>query len=136
MAQAILIISDGPNESLRRALEAKGFNVTAAAHTEDSYRQIVETPIDLVVIDLEEAINGIDLVKRIRSTPDLRQVKILTVAEWGTGQATLALSHGADALERKQFDSDHLVRTVKELLRAGRAMTARASRANGDSEES
>ena len=135
MAQAILIISDEPNGSLRGALEAKGFNVTTA-NTEDSYRQIVETPIDLVVIDLDEAITGIDLVKRIRSTPDLGRVKILTIAEWGTGQATLALSHGADALERKQFDPDHLVTTVKELLRAGRAMTARATRANGDSEES
>ena len=136
MAQAILIISDEPNESLRRALEAKGFNVRATANTEDSYRQIVETQIDLVVIDLENAIAGPELVKRIRSTPDVERVKILTVAEWGTGQATLALSHGGDALERKPFESGHLVAAVQKLLRARKALRARANMSNGDSEES
>ena len=135
MAQGILIISDEPNEFLRRTLEARGFNVTVTEPTGDGYQRIVEPQIELVVIDLKKAIVGTDLVKRIRSAPDLNRVKILTITEWGTGQASLALSQGVDGLELKPIDSARLIGTVEKLLREDMVMTARATTANQDTDE-
>jgi len=59
----------------------------------------------------------------------------LTVAQWGTGQATIALAQGADAFEPKPVEADRLVDAIERLLRPGMVMTARASATNGDLEQ-
>jgi len=127
MTPRILIISDDePNGSLHRALVAKGFDVTIAADAEAGYRQIVEAEFDLLVVNLARPISGANLIKRIRATGALNRLKILTIAEWGTGLATIALSEGADGYEPGPLDSDRVVAAIEEMLGPGIAMTASA----------
>ncbi|HJZ79244.1 MAG TPA: response regulator, partial [Pyrinomonadaceae bacterium] len=118
MTQRILIVSDDePTESLRRALEAKGFIVTIASDASDGYRQITERRFELVVVNLLTAIDGAGLIRKIRSSPGVGELKVLTIAEWGTGQATLALTQGADRFEPTPIDSNRVVKAVETLLR-------------------
>lgn len=137
MKQRILIISDDQtSESLRRGLEGMGFEVTLTENADDGYRQLVATPFEMVLVNLDRATTGAGLIKRIRTNPDLGQLRVMTIAEWGTGQATIALAQGADAFEPKPIEAGRLAEAVKRLLRPIRVMRARASATNGDLEES
>jgi DNA-binding response OmpR family regulator len=137
MKQRILIISDErTGESLRRVLDEMGFEVTLTENAEDGYRQLVGARFHLALVSLDSAITGAGLIKRIRATPKLSQLRVMTIAEWGTGQATIALAQGADAFEPKPIEADRLAEAVENLLRPDMVMTARASATNGDLEES
>ena len=50
------------------------------------YRLMVEAWFDLVVVNLDSAVTGADLIKRIRANPDLGQLRVLTIAAWGTAR--------------------------------------------------
>jgi DNA-binding response OmpR family regulator len=128
MTERILIVSDDePSQSLRPALEAEGFGVAVSGEADDGYRQLLGSQFDLVILDLARAITGVGLIKRIRSNPSLSRLLVLTIAEWGTGQATIALSQGADGFEPKPADAAELVAAVEKLLRPRMVMTAKAS---------
>lgn len=101
---------------MRGALEERGFRVTAVPDYEGAYRQLLESRFDLVVIDLVEAVDGVEFIKRVRATPNLTQPLLLVIAEWGTGGATLALSQRADAYEPKPLDAPRLLASVERLL--------------------
>ena len=117
MNQRILIISDDPtSESLRRALDERGFDVTLTEDANDGYRQILDATFDLVLVNLDSAITGAGLIKRIRSNGSLGQLRIMTVAEWGTGQATMALAQGVDAFEAKPVEARRLIEAIARLL--------------------
>jgi DNA-binding response OmpR family regulator len=117
MKQRILIISDDRStEPLRRALAERGFEVMLTEDANDGYRQIQDVRFDLVLVNLESAITGAGLIKRIRSHSSLNQLRVMTVAEWGTGQATMALAQGVDAFEPKPVETGHLVETIERLL--------------------
>jgi DNA-binding response OmpR family regulator len=116
-SQRILIVTDDAQfELMRGALEARGFAVTAAPNYESAYRQLLEAQFDLVVIDLVEAVDGVEFIKRVRATSNLTQPLMLVIAEWGTGSAALALTQGADAYEPKPIDAARLVDSVERLL--------------------
>ena len=122
MSERILIVSDHPVDEFSCALGAKGFETTLAADAAEGYRQMAEMQFDVVVVNL--ATGGADLIKRIRSNSELAALKVLTIAEWGTGEGTLALSLGADGFEPAPIDSGRLANAIEKLLRPGMAMTA------------
>ena len=136
MAERILIIADDddPNRSLSAPLEERGFEVVISESANDGYRQLIESRFDLVIINLDRPITGVSLVKRIRLNSKLNRLIVLTIAEWGSGQPTLALAQGADAFEPKPTSADRLIGAVEKLLRPSMAMTANAS-ADGEVEE-
>jgi len=136
MNERIMIISDDePNASLQRALDGHGFTVTVAAEASDAYERLSQTHFDLVIVNLNRPITGVSLIKRIRSNSALRRLMVLTIAEWGTGQPTMALAQGADGFEPAPIDAGRLVAAVEKLLRTNMVMTAAASSANAESEE-
>jgi DNA-binding response OmpR family regulator len=124
--QRILIVPyDAQFESMRGALAARGFVVTAATDYDSAYRQLLDARFDLLVIDLVEAVAGVEFIKRVQGTTNLTQPLLLVIAEWGTGGATLALSQGANAYEPKPVDAAQLVDSVERLL-GTKALSARA----------
>lgn len=115
--QRILVITDdAQSESMRGALEARGFAVTATPDYESAYRQLLDARFALVVIDLVEVAEGVEFIKRVRATTNLTQPLLLLIAEWGQGGSTLALTHGADAYEPTPIDAARLVDAVERLL--------------------
>ena len=112
----LLVTDDGQSGTIRGALGARGFAVTAAPDYESAYRQLLEARFALVVIDLVEAVAGVEFIKRVQGTTNLTQPLLLVIAEWGTGGATLALSQSADAYEPKPVDAAQLVDSVERLL--------------------
>ena len=91
----ILVVEDG----------ARGFELALS-----------ERP-DLIITDYwMPAADGVDLVRRVRSTPELAATPILVTTGFGTGSASLSLAQGADAFEPKPLDPDSLRETVRRLL--------------------
>ena len=133
MTQQILIISDDEGrEFLRHALIGRGLKVTIETDADAGYDILTKGHFDLVIASLSDASTAIDLIQRIRSHEKLRKLLILTVAEWGTGQATLALTQGSDGFEPKPIDTDRLMEAVEKFLRPGLAMSAKASNGEAD----
>src|SRR6266545_3161607 len=116
-SQRILLLSDGaPSRVIHGALEERGFLVTNAGDRRAAYDSLLESPFVLVVVDLAKAEYGAEFLGRLRATPKLSKTFVLTLAEWGTGQPTLALSQGADAYEPKPIDATRLISAVERLL--------------------
>ena len=133
--QRILIVSDeAPSRVIRGALEERGFSVTNAGDRRTAYASLLEAPFDLVVVDLAQPDYGAEFVGRVRATPTLSKTFVLTLAEWGSGQPTLALSQGADAYEPKPVDAPRLVSAVERLLFQEKAKTAAAANSADESE--
>jgi DNA-binding response OmpR family regulator len=117
-SQQILFVSDdAPSISMRVALEQRGFAVVFAQDFDAAYRRLHDSAYDLVILDVARATTGIEFVKHLRGTSKLSQTFVLTIADWGTGQATLALTAGANAYEPKPVSPERLVAAVERLLR-------------------
>jgi DNA-binding response OmpR family regulator len=132
-SKKILIVSDHPEDEFTRArLEQRGFGVESEQDFANAYRRLDASAFDLVIVDATLATSGVEFVKRLRATPKLNKIFVLTIADWGTGQATLALTAGADAYEPKQLSPERLIAAVERLLRQRVAKTAVATKVMGN----
>lgn len=132
MKGRILIVSDGAlNTATSAALTERGFDLTAAENADETREQLTVGQFDLVVIDLNDPIESARIVKWIRADETFRKVPILTIAEWGSGAATMALAQGADAFEAAPIDSQRFVAAVERLLPKA-VLMAKAGGPNGD----
>jgi two-component system alkaline phosphatase synthesis response regulator PhoP len=117
-SQRILIVSDNADFP-RAALEQRGFAVTIANDCDTALEKLPGTSFDLLIVDFASARDGIELIRRVRATPQLAGILILIMAEWGTGEPTLALSAGADAYEPNEaasIDPSRLITSIERLL--------------------
>jgi len=117
-SQRILIVSDNADFP-RAALEQRGFAVTIANDRDRAFKNLLEAPFNLLIVDFASAREGIELIKHVRATPQLTGILILIMAEWGTGEPTLALSAGADAYEPNEaasIDPSRLITSIERLL--------------------
>ena len=115
------------SESLLSNLRDDDFEVCAIQSTANDFAQLTAAAPDLLVLDYSHAEEAMDLVRRVGETSELNKTLLLVVAEWGSGQAALGLSHGADAFEPKPIDATRLIATVNRLLRPRLVMAANAS---------
>lgn len=116
--QRILIASDKADFP-RAALAQRGFAVTIANDFDMAFAKLLGAPFDLLIVDFAPARGGIEFIKRVRATPQLTGILILVMAEWGTGEPTLALSAGADAYEPSETTSmnpSRLITSIERLL--------------------
>ena len=121
----MFITDSAPDGMLIAALEEHGFAVAIETQSAGVIEASL-TPPDLIVLDVLDAYEGLERLKKIGARPDLKTAPVLVLAEWGTGQATLALANGADAFEPKPIDSTRLIAAVETFLRPRLVMTAAA----------
>jgi DNA-binding response OmpR family regulator len=121
-ATRILIITDrsGRQDATHQALARLDFEAVAAPNFAEAYTRLLNSTFELIVIEsAPPARNSVEFIKRVRATPQLAGILILIIAEWGTGEPTLALSAGADAYEpneTKHIDPNRLVTSIERLL--------------------
>jgi two-component system chemotaxis sensor kinase CheA len=105
--------------TLRRA----GYEVTVAHEGEEAWRALQRAEIDLVVTDVEmPACDGIELTRRIRGAPALRQLPVMLVTKLGSPQDLAAgAAAGADEyLVKGAFDETTFLEAVDRLVGRGR----------------
>jgi DNA-binding response OmpR family regulator len=135
MSKEILIISDdkATGASLCQTLNAGDFTTRLTDDADKAFALLRESQFDLAIINLKDAVNSINLIRRVRADEKLSRMLLLSIAEWGTGQGTMALVQGADSFEPAPVQPAQLAAAVKRLLRPNLVMTAKAT--NGDSGE-
>lgn len=115
----ILVVEDDEvtRELMRLALEHQGYDVTTAEDGIAGYECAAELRPDLIITDIQmPAADGVQLVRRVRDTPQIAVTPILVTTGIGFGSAAYTLTQGADAYEPKPIDPAALITTVARLL--------------------
>ena len=90
----ILVVEDDEveRELVRMTLEREGYRVVTAEDGERGFEMALAERPDLIVTDVSmPASDGIQLVRRVRSAPEVAATPILVTTGFGTGNATFTL---------------------------------------------
>jgi len=116
----ILIVDDEPNivMSLEYAFQKKGHEVFIARDGVEALEIIENNDIDTMVLDIMmPEVDGYETIKRVKSTPDLSDMKIVFLSAKNKKEdIEQGLSLGADQYFTKPFSVKKLITAVEELL--------------------
>jgi len=122
MKAKLLVVDDdhAVRESLRKLLEAQGYEVLGAADASEAREHFNTRRIDLVVLDINLGVdNGWQVFEAMTRTNPYVPTIVIT-AEWGQREQAVAL--GVEGLIEKPIDVPVLLQLIRDLL----AETARA----------
>lgn len=116
-----LVVEDSPmmRQLLVFALHRiKGLEVTEAEDGLDGLRKLSSGQFDLIITDINMPImDGLKLVKRIRSDDKYRDVPIIIITTEGSQEDRgRAMALGANAYITKPIQAPQVITKVKELL--------------------
>ncbi len=116
----ILAIEDEADilELLRFNLDAQGWRISGAATGEQGLQKAISLEPDLILLDLMlPGINGIEVAKRIRATPQISATPIIMLTARGEEDDVVAgLDAGADDYVVKPFSLKVLLARVRRQL--------------------
>ena len=124
MKSSILIVDDdrGLAELVAHALIVEGFEAAVAVDGRDGVAHLADKAVDLAIVDLEmPAMNGAELVRRMRADPALANIAVVAVT---AAPHDIDQRADYDAVLRKPFTSADLLRTVAEVLESAAARAA------------
>ena len=118
---SVLIIDDDSTsrEALTELLTEEGYEVFYAAGGEEGLESARKHHPDLLLLDMMmPGIDGVEVIRQIRSEPDLRRLRIIAL----TGDVTRArlqsvFEAGADRFVAKPFRIPELLDSVRSILR-------------------
>ena len=125
--QRILVIDDDPNITsfLRRALSYEGYDVMLAGDGPAGLVKALDTPPDLVVLDVMlPKLDGLEVCRRLRSAGDV-PILMLTARD-EVADRVQGLDSGADDYLAKPFAVEELTARIRALLRRRETATGAA----------
>ena len=126
MGRNILVVEDDKNirEIEMFALKNSGYAVEEFENAKSFFSRTVEKVPDLVLLDIMlPDMDGLEIVKKLRSRPDTVRVPIILVTAKTTElDKVKGLDIGADDYLTKPFGVMELISRVKALLRRSRAL--------------
>lgn len=122
---SVLVVEDNPTslKLISRVLELEGFAVRTATSAVEALNEMgAETPSVLVTDIQLPGIDGLELVRRVRATPQLADLPIVAVTAHAMENDRMRiLAAGCDEHLTKPIDAQALVRIVSEQAAEGRA---------------
>lgn len=119
MPNTILIVddSDDTREMMAKLLELETFTVLTAEDGNIGLKVAAEQHPNLIITDINMPnMNGIEMIKQLRSQPGLERVPIMAITAYGNGVAKEALEAGADRAATKPIQFSALIVEIRELL--------------------
>lgn len=122
----ILVVDDDPalQKLVVLLLKRADMNPISAMNASEAAQILKETPLpDLVVLDLMlPEISGIDFLKQMRTKSQFDHLPVVILSALADpAQIREGLEAGADRYLTKPYLANNLIRTVQEVLAAGRA---------------
>ena len=117
--QVLYVEDNAENRMLvRRVLEAEGYSVTEAVDGPSGLEIAAQIRPDIILLDIcLPEMDGYDLARRFRDTPDLQQIPILAItAKVMKGDREETLAAGCDGYIQKPIDVDRLPDQVRAAL--------------------
>ena len=121
----ILIVddSDDTREMMAKLLELETFTVFTAEDGNIGLKVAAEQHPNLIITDINMPnMNGIEMIKQLRSQPGLERVPIMAITAYGNGVAREALEAGADRAETKPIKFSALIVEIRELLSQSKSL--------------
>lgn len=128
----VLIIDDEPPavDLFEGYLSGSEYTAIGETRPERALARAVEIAPDVIVLDvMMPAMDGWELLQRLRHTPELREVPIIVCSV--LDDADLALALGAARFLKKPVLRQHLLAALRELCPPGSATTAEQERPAG-----
>lgn len=119
MPNTILIVddSDDTREMMAKLLELETFTVLTAEDGNIGLKVAAEQHPNLIITDINMPnMNGIEMIRQLRSQPGLERVPIMAITAYGNGVAQEALEAGADRAATKPIQFSALILEIRELL--------------------
>jgi CheY-like chemotaxis protein len=119
MSKKILVVEDHHDTSftLCKLLKLEGYDVEHAIDGMAGYQTATAHHPDLIVTDIQmPRMNGIDLIKQIRSRGDIAGTPIIVMSAYGKRIIDDAMAAGADGYVEKPLDIDKFLTTVKDIM--------------------
>jgi len=118
----VLVIEDNLafRDLLRLHLHQAGHAVQVAADPEEGLRSLIDTPPDLILLDLDlPYLNGLEVLQALRSDPASQKIPVIIV----TGNADEEVNDrcrtiGIDGFLTKPFKAEHLIKAIAKALPA------------------
>lgn len=117
----ILVVDDSLTTRMleQSILESAGYEVELAVSAEEALARARRRRHGLFLVDIEmPGMDGFELVERTRADPALRETPAILVTSRGSPEdRRRGLEAGARAyIVKSEFDQDHLLRTIRELM--------------------
>lgn len=119
MSKKILIVDDSEDtrEMMTKLLELESFKVVTARDGNAGLDAASDEDPDMIITDINMPnMNGIEMIKRLRSLPNIKRVPIMAITAYGNGVAQEALDAGADRAATKPIQFGALVAEIREML--------------------
>jgi DNA-binding response OmpR family regulator len=119
MGKRVLVVEDHHDTSFTicKLLKLEGYDVDHAIDGMAGYNSASIHHPDLIVTDVQmPRMNGIDMIKRIRTQDELKAVPILVMSAYGRRVISDAMSAGADGYIEKPLDFEKFISRVKAIL--------------------
>ena len=120
MNRTVLIAEDEPYivQSLSFLLEKEGLHVDVAIDGRQTLDMLRKNPPDILLLDLMmEHLTGFEVLKILRSEPDLKEIKVLVLSAKGQeNDRRRVMELGADKFITKPYANNEVVESVKKLL--------------------
>ncbi len=131
MATKILLVEDTPEtrDILTILLEIQGFDVVVANNGYEGIKNAFSERPDIIITDLTmPRMNGVEMIKVLRSMPGWQNVPILAVTAYGMEMEQKAIMAGANRAMAQPVEAELLIGYIKDLLKQKRPRTRKASR--------
>jgi CheY-like chemotaxis protein len=119
MSLKILVVEDNDDsrDLLHFLLTTKGFNVTTAIDGKEGvYMAKVEKP-DLVITDLTMPnMNGLDLIRQVRSEPEIAGIPIIVYTSFGSDSTEPVTRAGATKIYYKPIGFEKMIDYIDQIL--------------------
>ena len=121
----ILVVEDSKllRIATTRALAQAGYRVTCATDGEEALRMVLDSPPDLILLDMIlPKITGLDVLRILKGDPNTKKIPVIVLSGLSQANRQRLVEEGAAAfLEKSQNilenDSSDLIETVKRVLK-------------------
>jgi DNA-binding response OmpR family regulator len=104
---------------MTKLLELESFDVITAEDGRIGIDTAKAERPDIIITDINMPnLNGIEMIRLLRSEVDLSSVPIMAITAYGQNVAQEAVEAGADQATTKPIEFDSLIRGIRQLLAA------------------
>jgi len=115
----VLIVDDEKQlaKSIQRVLRGAGYETSLACDGFQAGSSLIKEKPALMTLDLSmPGMDGFDVIKFVRHSPEIAATKILVISALDEKQLQKAVDMGADAYLRKPFVNSELLAEIEKLI--------------------